>query len=87
MLDLASSQHTPATLSDLKTCSKEDAQERWERVVSASLSALAAFIEETSSVPAGAGSAAAKNDNELDYASVLSDRTLKLLTSDMYAAV
>jgi hypothetical protein len=66
-------------LSDLKTCSQQDADERFERVLSSSLAALAAFIETSFSADQPASLPQA------DFAFVCSDRVLKLASSDMFA--
>ena len=74
-------QHTAATLSDLKTCSQQDADERFERVLSSSLAALAAFIDSVFSADQPVSS-----QSQADFAFVCSDRVLKLAASEMFDA-
>jgi hypothetical protein len=74
---------TPSTLSDLRTTSADEADERWERVISASLAAQSAFVEYvcTPIVDESGKSVSSSALSASDLAAILSDSTLKFAAS------
>jgi hypothetical protein len=90
-------QQTAATLSDLRTCTQDEADERLERVVSSTLAAMGAFMEMLAppaaavpaSLPSSSASSAASSSTtpapgltDAEFAQLVSDRVLKFAASD-----